>query len=210
MCWINWLCQARRELDDGFVHFSAFTQTFLLSMRVSIHCRVTSVIFISRLPVSPLWWDRWKLRSVPCPLLPCGLQTLGRVCFACSAEWKLFPPSGRWCSVCPPCRRSRERERAAIKSDLPQCLMVASWCKHRPQDASQWPEQLRDSVCGTLNVFCETHAVLEMNKMTCKRFWNRHMFLLWNQNKIWRALLRWRGFSLNFDLPYFSAEVLLI
>ena len=108
-------------------------QTFLLSIRASSHCQVIRVIFICRLSVSRLWWDRWKLRTVLCPLLPRGLQTLGRVCFACSAEWKLFPPSGRWCSVCSPCGRSRERESAAIKSDLPQCLMVAKWCKHRPR-----------------------------------------------------------------------------
>lgn len=46
---------------------------------------------------------------MPWPLLPCGLQTLGRVCFACSAEWKPFPPSGRWCSVYSPCRCPDQR-----------------------------------------------------------------------------------------------------
>lgn len=139
VCWIDLFCHECRRLDDRFVHFSAFTQSFLLSIRASSHCWVMSLIFICRLSVSHLWWDLWKLRTVPCPLLPCGLQTLGRVCFACSAEWKLFPPSGRWCSVCSPFRRLGKR--AAIKSDLPQCLMVAKWCKLRNQNASQWPSQ---------------------------------------------------------------------
>lgn len=63
---------------------------------------------------------------------------------------------------------------------------------------------LRDSA-----VFCETDVVLEMNKMICKKFWTRHMFLLWSQNKTWHAVL-WCRLRLNFDLPYFSGEVLLI
>lgn len=34
-------------------------------------------------------------------------------------------------------------------------------------------------------------------------FWTWHMFLLWNQNKIWCELIWWCGLRLNFDLPYF-------
>lgn len=127
---VNWLCRAhthRESLMTDLSVFFAFTQTFLLSTRQPLHCQVTS----ASLSLSHLSWGRWKLRTVPCPLLPRGLQALGTVCFACSADWKLFPPSGRWCSVCSPCRRSRKR--AAIKSDLQQCLMVAKWCKHGPQ-----------------------------------------------------------------------------
>ena len=133
-------CFMHRE--GSIMDLCIFLHLLKLSCWVSIHCQVTGgMTFICRLSVSHLWWGRWKLQSAPCPLLPRGLQTLGRVCFACSAAWKLFPPSGRWCSVCSPCRRLRKR--AAIKSDPPQCLMVAEWCKHRPRkNTSQWLQQL--------------------------------------------------------------------
>lgn len=92
----------------------------------------------------------------------------------------------------------RWRERAAVKSDLPQCLMVAKWSTHRSQSGSKCSE--RDSA-----VFGETDVGLEMKKMTCRKFETWHMFLWWNKNKIWHAVLCC-GLRLNFDLPYFSGR----
>lgn len=193
------LCHEYKWLSDWFAHFSAVTQSFQFSVqkKVSIQSQVKSVIFICRSSLSHLWWGRWKHRSAPCPLLPRGLQTLGRVCFACSAEWKLFPPSGRWCSLHSPCRCLRKR--TAIKSDLPQCLMVAKWCKHRPQKCLTVVLTVRDFQDVFLNRCSPGN---EYNDLLLK-FWTWHMFLLWNQNKIWCELIWWCGLGLNFDLPYF-------
>lgn len=116
---------------------SALNQTFLLYIRASSQHQVQSGIFIYRCSVTHLWRGRWKLCRGPCPLLPCRLQTCCSVCFACSAQWKLFPPSGRWCSV-----HSASKGAGELKSDPPQCLTVANWCQHRFQKAPPRPRGL--------------------------------------------------------------------
>lgn len=79
---------------DAF--FPAFTQTFLFSIRASSHCPALSVIFLCQLSVSHLWCGN----STVCRALYSSAgSSLCRVCFTCSAEWKLFPPAGRWCSI---------------------------------------------------------------------------------------------------------------
>lgn len=96
---IEGLYEANRRLHGRIVPFFSCIYS-VFPTRVSIPSLVRSVIFICWPPVSPLWWEWWKLRSAPCPLVPYTLQSIGTVCFACCAEWKLFPPPGRRCSPC--------------------------------------------------------------------------------------------------------------
>lgn len=56
---------------------------------------------------------------------------------------------------------------ALIKGDLPQCLTVAEWCKHRPSECLTVTLTATDAAGGTLNVLRGTDVGLEMNKMIC-------------------------------------------
>lgn len=117
-----------------------------LGVQLSVRSPVLSAI--AGLPVSHLWWQRWKLRSAPCPLLPHGLQTLGSVCFACCAEWKLLPPSGRWCSACSSPVGAQDRGLPSKAGDL---LQTAPHGGAAVQTQCLW--QHRDLVAGTFKCF---------------------------------------------------------
>lgn len=114
------------------------------------------------------------------------------------------------------------------EDDPLSALPVAAWERRLPSkvtshSASRWLNDANTGLkmlhigpngyrlgCWNIKHIFQPDSVLEMNKMICKKFWTLHKFLLWNENKIWCKVLCWCGFSLNFDLPYFSAEVLLI